>query len=166
MALNPYAPPVAPVRDVSPQAPPQARPIAVVRACRLLWWSFGLSLLGVTLKLVGRFAPTILVGGIIGVLIGALLTHWFTTKLNGGRNWMRVLLTILTLLGVLGLPFLWGFNKQLYMSVYAGHPVQLTISLIIGLSQYALNLISVVLINTLTARVWFRQSKELGQRVD
>jgi hypothetical protein len=68
---------------------------------------------------------------------------------------MRVLLTVLTVLAVLSLPLVWGFNRQQYLDTFAGHLVLLTISAIVTLAQYALNAVAVVLINTPTARDWF-----------
>ena len=162
METNPYAPPTAPVSDVQPQWPSLERPAAIVRACTVLWCSFGLSTLGLALMRIVKFQLSTFVSGLLGVLIGVLLTLWFTAKLKRGRNWMRVLLTILTVLGTLFLPFTWVASRQVYMAAYGGQPVLLAIGITITAAQYALNLIAVVLINTRTARAWFRIVRERG----
>jgi hypothetical protein len=163
MALNPYAPPAAPVSEVQAQRPSHEPPVAVTRACTVLWCSFGLSTLGVALMRIVSFQLATFVGGLFGVFIGVLLTLWFTVKLKRGRNWMRVLLTIFTVLGILLLPFTWVFTRQVYMASYAGHPVLLTIGITITSAQYVLNLIAVVFLNTRAARAWFRMLKDGGQ---
>jgi len=155
MDRNPYVPPNSPVRESPAIAPSLQRPVQVDRACTLLWWSFGLSVLSMVVKTTGYSNGAQIVGGVIGmaigVAVGILITRWLTSKLKLGRNWMRLFMTIANILTYLILLVFWPFLRQIFHTAYAGHPVQVAISLV----QVVLGLTAIVLINTPDARVWF-----------
>jgi hypothetical protein len=90
------------------------------------------------------------------------MTLWFTTKLKRGRNWMRLLMTTLSVLAVVFVPLMWQVMRQVYMTVFAGQPAQLAFTVAVTLLQYVLNLVVAILINTRGARIWFRAMKERG----
>jgi len=160
MAPNPYAPPDAPVGEVQPQPPSREAPTAVERACRLLWCTVALSSVDVVVTHILGFDSSTIVSDLIGIAFGALLTLWFTLKLRRGRNWMRLLLTTLTVLPSLLLPFVGLATWKVYTTTYAKEPVQLVVSLAFLFIQFSLDWAAVVLINTRDARVWFRAMTE------
>ena len=157
MTSNPYAPPTAPVSDVQSPQPSKERPPEIGRACTLLWCSLGLAIPSVIVRSMVISQPYPLIGGVFAIFIGALMTLWFTAKLKRGRNWMRLLVTILTVLGILFLPFSWYISRQFFLAGYAGHPVLVAIGITLSLAQYVLNLIAVVFLNSRVARAWFLQ---------
>ena len=160
MASNPYAPPGAPVGEGRPQPPSREPPTAVVRACWLLWCTVALSSVDIVVTHLLGFNTTTIVSDVFGVVFGALLTLWFTSKLRRGRNWMRLLLTTLIVLAFMFLSFVGVATWKLYTTAYAMRPVPLIVCLAFLLIQYSLNMASVVLINTRDARVWFRAMRE------
>jgi hypothetical protein len=156
MAPNPYAPPAAPVSEVQPQRPPLERPAAVARACTLLWFSFGLSILGMIVKSISRTTGAQFVGALVGLLVGGILglliTRWFTSKLELGRNWMRLFMTITNAIAYLSVLAFWPFYRQLFQTAYAGRPIQVAIMCV----QVVIGLTVIVLINTPKTRAWFQ----------
>src|SRR5712672_2596784 len=73
---------------------------------------------------------------------------------------MRLLLTTLTVLPSLLLPFVGLATWKVYTTTYAKEPVQLVVSLAFLFIQFSLDWAAVVFINTLDARVWFRAMTE------
>ena len=94
------------------------------------------------------------IGLVIGVLLGILITWWITTKLRAGRNWMRLLLTVLYTLGWVIRLANWDSLKRTVANLIA-NPIE---GLIVALS-WILSLCIVVLINTPSARAWFAAMK-------
>jgi len=131
-----------------------------------LWCSTGLSILGLVAENTVRFQKSTIMGDLYGLLFGVLLTLWFTIKLRRGRNWMRLLLTIVTVLGVLCLSLLVIVPRQLYvqmyMTAYAGQPALLGINIAVGVGQLVLNLITIILLNKRAARGWFHAVRDRG----
>jgi len=121
-----------------------------------LWCSVGLSTVGLTLMRVVNFQLAAFVGGLLAICFGVLLTFWCTAKLKRGRNWMRLLLSILTVLGILLMPFTWTTTRRVYMATYAGRPAMLAVGVTVTAAQYVLTLMAVALINTGAARAWCR----------
>ena len=157
MANNPYSPPTAPLADMA--ADPLEKNDAVWNACMLLWVSFGISLISLILDSVRAPAAGSPVAAIIGVLVGCaigfLITRWIVSKLKAGRNWMRLLLTICTVLGYVSVALFWGFYRDHVFPIYAKNPMSAVFA---GL-QTILGFCSVVLLNTPGARAWFASAK-------
>jgi hypothetical protein len=145
-----------------PQAASLETPLAVVRACWVLWCGLAISTLDFTVKNIVWFERSKLASELLGILFGIVVTFWFTGKLKRGRNWMRVLMTTLSVLAVVFVPLMWQVMRQVYLTVFAGQPVQLIFTVAVTLIQYALNLVATILINTRGARIWFRAMKERG----
>jgi hypothetical protein len=106
---NPYAPPVAQVDDVIER--PTERPVQVVWAIRLLWAYTILGFIPFLSNIVAVIRGTgqiaAFVGGIIGTIIGLLLSVWFIRKISIGRNWARRLGVVYCGLGYIGLILFW-----------------------------------------------------------
>jgi hypothetical protein len=158
MTHNPYAPPTSNVADSSAVLPTRIAHAHVARACHLLWLSFGLAVLGATFDVfrasVSAGRSVTVIGAAAGATMVFLITLWFTLKLRAGRNWMRLLVTILNVGGLLLIPFVWnwywpilkqGLNSPLDGVVTAG--------------QWLLDLAAVVYVNTSGARAWFSAVK-------
>lgn len=84
-----------------------------------------------------------------------LLTRWATAKLKAGRNWMRLLITLVQIGGLALIPLFWSFYKPLLINEYGGNPAYAVVSGI----QWVLNLSAAVLINMPDARSWFATMK-------
>jgi hypothetical protein len=143
MESNPYTPPRAPLADVANDSVTANR--AVLTACKLLWVSFGLGLV-VTASNVLRQSP-LLISSLIGDAIGFAITWWMVSKLKARRNWMRLLMTILTPLGYLSVALLWKF----YFPIYARNPIMAGVAAL----QIIPNICAVVLLNLKRSRAWF-----------
>jgi len=150
---NPYAPPRAPVADHLEGAPVGPCP-HVELACRLLWISFGISLLNNLVRIV--FAPSgarmavLIIGTLFGAGIGYLILSWATRKLRAGRNWMRWLYTILNVLSWLLIAALWS----VYHAVYSQMPISGFVILTTSVSTL-ISVAVVVLLFTRRSREWF-----------
>jgi len=95
------------------------------------------------------------IGLAIGVGIGLLINWWVTSRLKQGRNWMRILLTVLAAIGVLVPVFFWDFYKAQVFPMYTGY----TLVLVLSLLQYALWLVALGLLYTARSRKWFAAMK-------
>ena len=162
---NPYAPPKALALEVPPEAPPEKNK-HVEWACKLMWFGMGLSVLASLLVVftTGGDSPERMleiIGEVVGLAIGFLIVWWFTNKLRAGRNWMRMLITILTVVGLV----VFAIVAVVMLSIedgadYAGTMFEMapmeTISMF---GQTALSVAEVVLINTSSSRAWFQAKK-------
>jgi hypothetical protein len=160
MSHNPYTPPTSHVDDPSVASVDPDGDRDVLRATRLLWISFGVGILGFILEI---FQPDVagvplIIGLVFGIAIAFLITWWITAKLEAGRNWMRILLTVLMVLGVVGPLLLWDFYKTAVFAVYATNPIKA----VVDLGQYALGIAAVVLLFTPRSRAWFAAMKAGG----
>jgi hypothetical protein len=160
MSHNPYAPPTAPVGDEMRLAASLETPTAVVHACRLLWCGVVISILDCALTNILWFERSEVASELLAVLFSLAMTLWFTAKLKRGRNWMRLLMTVLGLLGVVSVPLLWQVMRQVYVTAFGGQPARLTYTVAVTLIQCVLTLVVTLLINTRGARTWFRAMKE------
>lgn len=157
MEGNFYAPPRAPVTDI------ESEPVTVNRdvvfACRLYWVSFGLSLVESIYNVLLLADSSLIVGGLIGAIIGAAIgvasTVWIVAKLKAGRNWMRVLVTILSALGLLSVPIFWKFYLTAVIPIYAKNPAMLGV----GVLQLIANTWGIILLNVPSSRAWFHAMK-------
>jgi hypothetical protein len=158
MNRNPYSPPTAQVADMPPQLPGEIDP-NVQRACKLIWWSFGLGLVAEAMLVFRMPMPSGAgqVGFVIGLLlafaIGFFIVRWIVSKLRAGRNWMRLLYSILCVLGIVWL-LTPGAAKATW-AMYTNNPA-LGVA---GIANWVLSMWVLVLINTRSARTWFATPK-------
>ena len=159
MTHNPYSPPATRVDDLRADGPVTGVDRDVFRACKLMWWSFGAALLAAALHFaLSSDKSSIVARAIVAAIVSALaflLTRWTTAKLKAGRNWMRLLITLLQIGGLPLIPLFWSFYKPILISQYGGNPAYAVAS---G-AQWILNLSAAVLINTPSARSWFATMK-------
>ncbi len=157
MSHNPYTPPTSHVDDPSVAAADPDGNRDVLRSTLLIWISFGLGVIGFFLEMfniVGSQVP-VLISLAIGLAVAFLITWWVTAKLKRGRNWMRILITVLMVLGVVGPLLFWDFYKTIVVAQYAGQPIKG----VFDLAQYALSIIAVLLLYTARSRAWFAAMK-------
>ncbi len=152
---NPYAPPKAPVADAVEEAAEKCPHVEL--ACRLLWASFAIGMLANVVALFtvaggAALVAGVLIGQVIGLGIGVLILVWITRKLRAGRNWMRWLLTTLTLLSWLSIAAFWEFFRNTYATMIATNPVGFGGTVIQGLIGIAF----IILLHTPVSRAWFR----------
>src|SRR5688572_2901232 len=157
MSHNPYTPPSSHVDDPSIAGADPDGNRDVLRATQLLWISFGVGILGFVLEIIQPSAAGIpmVIGLVFGVAIAFLITWWITAKLKAGRNWMRILLTVLMVIGIVMPLLIWDFYKTAVFAVYATNPLKA----VVDLAQYALGIIAVVLLHTPRSRAWFAAMK-------
>jgi hypothetical protein len=162
MAHNPYSPPGSMVDDPAPGPivdPQGARD--VLRACTIMWVSFGLSVITdifeVLRSLGGPVAIVVgtIIGMAIGLGIGLLITWWFTSRLKRGRHWMRVLLTVLAVLGIGATILFWNWYRSIVLPIYSANPVMG----VLGVLQYILWVASLILLYTPRSNAWFAAMK-------
>jgi len=132
----------------------------VIRACTLIWWSFGIQLVSNVFKLTDLPPARSLVGALFLLAfvsgVSFWITSWVVSKLKAGRNWMRLLITILFLLGsVLVLSFWNLYIETAQFTVLTGAAAAV---------QWVLSTINVVLINMPSARSWFLSCKGSARR--
>jgi hypothetical protein len=150
---NPYAPPEAPVADFDPVPPGPCSHVEL--ACRLLWISFGVSLLDTVVKIIrapSLFAGIIgIVAALIGIGIGYVILSWITRKLRAGRNWMRWLYTVVNVLSWLSIPYFWNFYREAFRTMSGNWLAILSmfVSTVVGIAV-------LVLLHTHVTRDWFR----------
>jgi hypothetical protein len=164
---NPYAAPTALVDDAPAPGISPFHP-HVRRACILMWATFVLGLVTLPGEVkrqsvatgggaVGgeAFQTGIVVGAVISLLITAGILWWITAKLRAGRNWMRWVLNILTVVSIALIPLLWDTFSATYGELMS-RPLETAFTAI----QLVLNVISLALINTPSARQWFAEMKQ------
>lgn len=127
----------------------------VLNACKLCWASYGLSAVGDASKLLSSVSASRKFGAVVALLIGAALTVWIVTKLKAGRNWMRLLMTIGTVLGYLAIPVLWNDYVTKVFPLYANKPIEAGVLVL----QILPNIGLVILLNTTHSRAWFARMK-------
>jgi hypothetical protein len=87
---NPFAPPTAPVADVSPVSSQLARPRQVAVAVSML----SISIAAHFFQLIDTIH--VVDGPAIGAIAMILLSAWLTCKIWQGRNWARVTIAVIT----------------------------------------------------------------------
>jgi hypothetical protein len=157
MERNPYTPPGTPVTDIASDFVTANRDVLI--ACKLFWVSFGLSLVSSISDVLSESATPLIIGGLIGLLIGGAIgfaiTRWIVSKLKAGRNWMRLLMTIGAVLGLLSIPIFWKFYSSAVFPIYAKNPLRVGLTLL----QMVPNTWAVVLLNVPRSRAWFSATK-------
>lgn len=151
MEHNPYSPPPTSVADFRGDSVLDNRYVLI--ACKLFWVSFGLALVGTASDVVRQSTISVVIGGTIGAAIGFAITRWTVSKLRAGRNWMRLLVTIITVLGYLAVPMFWNFYSTQVFPIYARNPMAAAATLL----QIISNTGAVVLLNLPHGRAWFTQ---------
>lgn len=158
---NPYAAPDAAVADVTAADAPPPENRHVKWACIILWCSLAITLVALPVALTQQpalssgtigFGGTVLTG-ILGAVFAVLITWWVVTKLGAGRNWMRLLVTVFYGFSAIVAPFTWASAETAAVS-FAG-PLSGTLTIL----GYLLNLATLVLVNTPSAREWFAAMK-------
>ena len=148
---NRYAPPQAPVADF--HDPPAGPCPHIELVCRLLWISFGVSLVDNVVKIVMAPSGVVMIATIIGSLIGAgigyVILSWITRKLRAGRNWMRWLYTVLSVVGWVSIGLFWSFYRNVFSAMTYDAILSMIVSSIIGVAV-------IVLLHTPVSRDWFR----------
>jgi len=145
MTKNPYLPPQAHVADAAVQPAVLERPVQVRIAVALLSFSMGIGVLATALKWESLNSL-----GYTGLLLSVqFLTFsiigWFYFKIWQGRNWARITLLVLT---IIGLPFsLMDFPARLQLS---------SIRALLGGVQIFMNLAAVYLLFSKAGRLWFK----------
>jgi len=160
MSHNPYTPPTSHVDDPSVAAVDPDGNRDVLRSTMLIWISFGLGVIGFVLEMfsIANSQVSVWIGLAIGLAVAFLITWWVTAKLKAGRNWMRILITVLMILGVAGPLLFWEYYKTAIVVQYAQQPIKG----VFDLAQYALSIIAVLLLYTARSRAWFAAMKGAG----
>jgi hypothetical protein len=159
MEHNPYSPPTTPVADIRGDLVIDNRGVLV--ACKLFWVSFILSLVGTASDVLQQSAIPLVIGGLIGGMMGAavgfVITKWIVSKLKAGRNWMRLLVTILPVLGYVSVPIFWNFYSTTAFPIYTRNPMMAAVSAL----QIILNIWVIILLNLPHSRAWFSRHELL-----
>jgi len=151
MSHNPYSPPAAEVDDVVTEQPME-RPVQVMWAVRCLWASVIIGIARDIVRLGLDFAQTSdvpvarTIGGIIGTALSVLIAMWFIGKISAGRNWARILMLVITLLGLAFMPVLWPYLTAI-------PPYHMVVSVI----QELFTLTVLILVFTGPGRFWFKR---------
>jgi hypothetical protein len=146
MSDNRYAPPTAPVQDVAP-IQMGTRPRQIVWAVQLAAAGYLLGLIAVALSwdYYSHLQP---VGRMIaGQVAGVLVAVWLYYKIYIGRNWARITLLVLSILGCLGL------IATLFTNLVAALPVLAKVRMVVGVG---INLIVLWLLFLTPGREWFK----------
>ncbi len=162
MPHNPYTPPASQVQDVPASTEADADGDAdVTKACMLIWGVYTLSLINglkIFIRLATQSFPLFVftvISTAIGLAIVLLIAHWMTTKLKAGRNWMRVLLVVLTVASLAFRLLYWKTHFTQVIELYGSDKLLLVISVV----QLAVWLTAMGLLFTARSRRWFAAMK-------
>lgn len=129
------------------QDAPAARPIEVARAVQLLTSALVLGLIASTVRLWSQVSGTTLLLALLMLVAFLTVFFYLIRKISAGRNWARILLLVLVLLGT---PFaIPSYIAELHTNVLPG---ALSIVIII------LQVIATILLFTKNSNRWFRKS--------
>jgi hypothetical protein len=151
MSDNRYAPPTAPVQDVPSSRRLGSRPREIVLAVQLAaaGYLLGMAVLVATWGYFSRLqSPGAL---IVNQAVSLLISVWLYVRVYEGKNWARITLLVLTLLGSL---FAFG---SAFMNVVAAAPMLSKIQMVAGL---CINLIILWLLFISPGREWFKSGEE------
>ncbi len=130
------------------QEAPMARPIQVTRAVQLLTSALVIGLIASAIRLVGQVSGMTLVFALLIVIAFFSIYYYLIHKISAGRNWARIVLLALILLGT---PFaIPAYVAEVRRSILPG-----TLSIIIIILQ----VIATYLLFTKNANLWFRKSR-------
>ena len=146
---NPYAPPKALVADTVPTQAPMARPKQVVTAIWLAVIGYGLGLIVIFLSW-DYYSRLQSLGVFIGSqLFSLILMLWIYYKVYVGRNWARIVLLVLSILGALAVA------NRAVMDLLAAAPPIVKVQMFVGLG---LNAAVLWLLFFSPGRQWFRRA--------
>ena len=147
MSDNRYAPPTAPVQDIPLTSQIVARPREIVWAVQLAAAGYVLGLAGIAMNwdYYSRLqAPgTLLAGQALSLLIGV----WLYFKIYTGRNWARITLLVMTVLGCLTV------FSTFFLNLLAAVPPLAKIRMVVSL---CINFIVLWLLFFSRGREWFK----------
>lgn len=129
------------------QQAPLSRPSQVTRAVQLLTSALVIGFIASTIRLWGQVPMTTLALGLLLLLAFLLLCFYLIRKVAAGRNWARLVLLVLVVLGT-------PFAIPAYLAEARVNVVPGTLSIIIVILQ----VIATVLLFTKPANRWFRKS--------
>lgn len=121
---------------------PRTQPAAVARAVLFLWIVVGIGAVS-TLATFAFSGPSL--GELLLAVIGVAITAFLISKIAAGRNWARIVLLVLYVIGVLG--FVLGMSLMLNIA-----PVLFLMSL----AQLALEGFALFLLFTPPGSTWFK----------
>jgi hypothetical protein len=162
MDKNPYAPPTAVVAD-APSAVAPVRPPAVTWAVRLLWLGFLIGIPDAVREMfTGEIPPEmnrtmiIVIYAVVYLLIFALM-YWFNGAIGKGKNWARMVSTVLMTINLLII--FWLLAKFPWATLKATMDAQ-GVNGVLYLLQVALYLAAVVLLFTPASSAWYGACRE------
>lgn len=125
-----------------------SRPIEVTRAVQLIYASFAIGAIRAVFDLAQKISGVPLLLALLGLVIFFAICFFFVSKIAAGRNWARI---VLLLLLVIGLPFaIPGYIVELRTN-----PLHGSISIVMAILQ----LIGTYLLFTKNSNLWFRSRK-------
>jgi hypothetical protein len=145
MSRNPYAPPTASVADPPPVVIP--RPRQVTLAVRLQWFSL---VVGFATAMPRQPWDDAMMLGFALIFIGiySAIVAWLIFEIARGRNWARIVYTVLALLSYVSMFTSW----RMYTAAYHGHPELLVLDIIDTLADIG----GLYFMFTRAANAWFR----------
>lgn len=123
------------------------RPTDVLNALRLLVISLVIELLA------SAFSGDYSVGGVVGVLIGAVLIFWLLRQIHTGANWARFVMAGLIVLGN-------ALAIASFQTNYAQHPG----ATVVDAFSTIISIIAGVLLFTKNSNAWFRNDGLMVRR--
>jgi hypothetical protein len=152
---NPYRPPGAAVADV-PEAAALDRPRVIKLAIQMLWLAQVLSaVLGLvdlleTASENAYFGVSAIAFG-VGVTLSFLVSLWIYGRAYAGRNWARIAIVVLQLLGfaILAWSFAWAFETE-------GGPSYSAVDILGIVASSGLAVVALVLLFFPDANAWYR----------
>lgn len=129
------------------QDAPVTRPSQVTRAVQLLTSGFVIGFIAATIRLWGHVPMLSLVLGLLLLLAFLSLCFWLIRKIAAGRNWARIVLLVLMILGT-------PFAIPAYIAEARVNVVPGVLSVIIVVLQ----VIATVLLFLKPSNRWFRKS--------
>jgi hypothetical protein len=153
---NPYSPPISPIADVVADLPTLETNREVMLASKLIWASLVVSLVGMVHEFLSRSALAIRLSVAVVAVISVGFSWWNVSKLKAGRNWMRILVTIIYVFSYFSIVGLW---QSYYAKVFADYPEN-AIKAVVFVINTMLSVVIVVIINLPSARAWFSRMKQ------
>lgn len=129
------------------QDAPAARPIQVSRAVQFLTLALAIGFITSVLRLMGQVSGMALVFALLIVIAFFSIYFYLIRKISVGRNWARIVLLVLVLLGT-------PFAVPAYIAEVRRNIVPGTLSIIIIILQ----LIATVLLFLKDSNRWFKKS--------
>jgi hypothetical protein len=145
-----YAPPVAPVADAAPAQIVMTRPRQVVLAVQLAAVNcvLGLAVLAVSWDYYTRLLPARSL--ILSQAFNLAVLAWLYSKVYAGRNWARITLLVVSLIGMLFM-----FNRT-FVAILKAAPLIVPIQMIVGVVVSAVILWMLFLS---PGREWFKKRR-------